>query len=133
MDTTIARDLANVTLYQRLGGSAGVRGLIDAIIEAHMDNPAIRARFLPYREEPERLENAKRHLCDFFAKGSGGPDRYAGRAMAEAHRGMNISEAEYMAATDDILNTLARHGHDEATRTEVLGILWSLKDEIMRV
>jgi hemoglobin len=132
MDTTIAHDLTHVRLYERLGGAAGVRGLIDAIIDAHMENPTIRARFLPYREDPERLENAKRHLCAFFAMGSGGPADYTGRTMPEAHRGMNISEAEYMAATDDILDTMTRHGHDEATRTEVLGILWSLKEEIIR-
>ncbi|RBI83133.1 group 1 truncated hemoglobin [Rhodosalinus halophilus] len=127
----IPRDLTNVTLYERLGGSAGVRSLIDDIIEAHMQNPTISARFLPYREDPERLETAKRHLCDFFAAGSGGPDRYAGRTMPDAHRGMNVSEAEYMAATDDILTTMARHGHDEAARQEVLAIIWSLKEEII--
>jgi len=132
MHTTLAQEFATVTLYERLGGAAGVRSLIDGIIENHMSNPAIRARFLPYREDPERLETAKRHLCDFFAAGSGGPDRYEGRSMPEAHRGMNVSEREYMAATDDILDVMARHGHDEETRNEVLAIVWSLKDQIIR-
>ena len=131
METTIARDLTNVPLYERLGGAAGLRSLIRAIREAHMENPTIRA-LPPHREAPERLESAKRPLCDFFATGSGGPDRYAGRPMPEAHLGLTVSEAEYMAAKEDILNTLSRQGHRETARTEVMGILWSLKDEIIR-
>ena len=133
MDTSVAEKLNSVTLYERLGGAAGVARLIDAIVEAHMRNPLIRPRFLPYRDDPDRLEEIKHHLRTFFAAGTGGPDDYRGRSMPEAHRGMNISEAEYMAATDDILNTLESHGHDEETRKEVLAIAYALKDQIMRV
>lgn len=96
-----------------------------------MTNPAIKARFLPYREEPERLDAAKQHLCDFFAAGSGGPEQYSGRSMPETHRGMNISAEEYMAAMDDILSTLEKHGIDADTRKDVLAIAYSLKDEII--
>ncbi len=119
------------TLYQRLGGAAGIASLVDDTVEAHMNNPTINARFQPYREEPERLDAAKRHLCDFFGAGSGGPEQYGGRSMPEAHRGMNISAEEYLAAMDDIIATLEKHGIDDATRKDVLAIAYSLKDEIM--
>ena len=46
---------------------------------------------------------------------------------------MNISEAEYMAAIDDILAVLDRHEIDPQTRQEMLGIAYSLKDDIMHV
>ena len=52
--------------------------------------------------------------------------------MREAHRGSSIGEAEQSAATGDILDTLFRHGHGEASCTEVPGILRSLKEEIIR-
>jgi len=133
MDTSVAEKLNSVTLYERLGGAAGIERLVHEIVEAHMRNPLIKPRFLPYREEPERLAKIKQHLCTFFAAGAGGPDAYEGRSMPEAHRGMNISEAEYMAATDDILATMESLGHDAAARNEVLAIVYSLKGEIMRV
>jgi len=121
------------TLYERLGGAAGIATLIDDIVEAHMSNPSIRARFLPYRDDPEHLANVKQHLRDFFGAGSGGPEQYKGRSMPEAHRGMNLSAAEYMAALDDILGTLDKHGIDEQTRKDVRAITYSLKDEIIHV
>lgn len=120
-------------LFERLGGSSGIRALVEDIVAFHMENPAIRARFRPYLETPEKLEATKAHLCTFIEAGSGGPAAYDGRDMQEAHRGMNVSESEYMAATDDILAALDKHRVDEQSRNEVLAIVYSLKDEIMHV
>ena len=121
------------SLYQRLGGANGIERLVDDVVEAHMANPAVRARFLPYRDDPETIAKVKLHTCNFFGAGSGGPEKYAGRSMPEAHRGMNISEQEYMAVVDDILGTLDRHKIDEETRKDVLAIVYSLKDQIIRM
>ncbi len=121
------------SLYERLGRADGISRLVDDIVAAHMQNETIKARFLPYKSEPKRLDEIKQHLCDFLAAGSGGPDNYAGRSMPETHRGMNINEAEYMAAVDDILEVLDRHSIDEQTRKDVLAIAYSLKSEIMHV
>ena len=121
------------SLYQRLGSSEGIAALVDDIVDAHMKNPAIKARFLPIASEPERLKVIKAHTCAFFEAGSGGPAQYAGRSMIDAHRGMNVSEQEYMAVIDDILGVLEKRGIDETTRNDVLGIAYSLKGDILRV
>jgi hemoglobin len=120
------------SLYERLGGAAGIPSLVDAIVIAHMNNPLIKARFLPFQEHPERLQKIKQHTVQFLSMGSGGPQAYDGRSMAEAHRGMNISAEEYVAATDDILAVLEQRGIDAQTRNEVLAIAYSLKGDIMR-
>ncbi len=119
------------SLYQRLGGSEAITMLVDDIVEAHMGNAIIKARFLPYAAEPERLGAIKGHLCAFLCAGSGGPQTYAGRTMPETHRGMNISAAEFVAAVDDILAVLGRHGLGDDVKKDVLAISWSLKDDIM--
>lgn len=120
-------------LFERLGGSDGIRALVEDIVAFHLENPVIRARFRPYLETPEKLEATKAHLCTFLEAGSGGPAAYSGRPMKDVHRGMNISEAEYMAATDDILAALDKHRIDGQTRNDVLAIAYSLKEEIMHV
>ncbi|WP_163574455.1 group I truncated hemoglobin [Halomonas faecis] len=125
--------MSSATLYERLGGESGIAALVDDIVEAHMQNPTIQARYLPTQDDPVHFEELKGHLRDFLSAGSGGPAEYRGRSMPEAHRGMNIGEAEYMAVTDDILAVLDRHGVDPQTRQEMLGIAYSLKDEIMHL
>ena len=114
-----------------MGGRDGISALVDQAVEAHMNNPAICKRFLPYREQPEKLAAIKQHSVDFFSAGSGGEATYTGRDMVTAHKGMNISPEEYMHTVDDILITMDDKGIDQETKNEVLGILWSLKDTII--
>ena len=121
------------SLFERLGGSSGINALVEDIVALHMENAVIRARFRPYLETPEKLAVTKKHLCAFLEAGSGGAARYSGRSMQDAHRGMNISEAEYMAATDDILAALRKHHIDEQTQKDVLAIAYSLKGDILHV
>ncbi|SDO69180.1 hemoglobin [Halomonas shengliensis] len=125
--------MSDTTLYQRLGGDSGIAALVEDIVEAHLQNPAIQARYLPAKDDPAHFEELKGHLRDFLSAGSGGPATYRGRNMLEAHRGMNVNEVEYMAVLDDIQRVLERHGVDEPTRQEMLGITYSLKDEILHV
>jgi hemoglobin len=116
-------------LYERLGGSGGIHRMVDDVIAAHLANPVIRPRF----ESIEDMEHAKQMAREFFGAGSGGPESYTGRDMRSAHRGMNISEQEFLAVVDDIMDVAEKHGLDEATKKDVLAILYSLKGEIVRV
>ena len=121
----------NTTLFERLGGEAGISSIVDDTVDAHMENPAISARFLLFKDQPERLATIKKHTIDFFMMGSGGPANYSGRDMITAHTGMNINPTEYMHAIDDILLALDKNNITEDAKKDVLAILWSLKGLII--
>ena len=53
--------------------------------------------------------------------------------MISAHKGMNITEAEYEAVTNDILSALAKNRIDDATARDVTAILNSLKGQVIGV
>jgi hemoglobin len=71
--------------------------------------------------------------CAFFGAGSGGPEAYVGKDMRTAHKGMNISEQEYLTVMDDIVGALDKNKMGEDTKKDVIAILYSLKGEIIRV
>jgi hemoglobin len=119
------------TLFERLGGTTGITAIVDDVIEAHMNNPDISARFKPYLDQPERLAKIRQNTIDFFSAGSGGSVEYNGRDMQTTHQGMNISAAEYMHVIDDIMGVLETHHIDDESKKDVLAILWSLKETIM--
>ena len=121
------------SLFERLGSTSGIKAIVDDIVALHMENPVIRARFRPLLETPDKIEAIKKHVCDFLEAGSGGTAQYTGRSMPDAHRGMNINEAEYVATIDDILAALRKHGIDEQTQKDVLAIAYSLKGDILHV
>jgi len=128
-----AEQLAStVSLYERLGGTPGIQTLVEDVFAAHCENPILNKRFLPYAADVEKKAVALNHLCMFLEAGTGGPGVYEGRPMAEAHRGMNISGEEYLAAVDDIMAALRKHNASEETQTEMLNTLYAIKDDIMR-
>ncbi len=121
------------TLYERLGEFTGITKLVDDVVDIHMTNPNVSPRFLPLNEEPERLKTIKQHTVNFFCAGSGGPQEYKGRDMATTHKGMNISEQEFMAVVDDIMEAMDKNNYKEEDKKDVLAILYSLKEGVIRL
>ena len=117
------------TLFQRLGGADGIARIVDDFVAAHLLNPLVKARY----ENIKDLDHAKQMAREFLGAGAGGPDPYTGKDMLTTHKGMNISEQEYLAVMDDIVGALNKNGIDEDAKKDVIAILYSLKGEIIRV
>ncbi|MFC2093058.1 group 1 truncated hemoglobin [Bacteroidota bacterium] len=117
------------SLYERLGGVEVITKLVEDAADAHLNNPTVKTRF----ENAKDLEYAKRMTVEFFCAGSGGPETYTGKDMLTAHKGMNISEQEYLAVIDDIVFALDKNNVGEEENKDVLAILYSLKGQIIRV
>lgn len=120
---------ATASLYERLGRFDGITRIVHDVMEAHLSNASIQARF----QNSKDLDHAKKMAVEFFCAGCGGPEAYTGRDLMMAHKGMNISEQEYVAAMDDILGALEKHRIDQGTRNEVTAVLYSLKGQVIRV
>lgn len=117
------------TLYDRLGCRDGIARITRALIQNHLANPLVSNRYAQI-QDMDRLE---RNVIDFFCAGAGGPEAYAGKDMLATHRGMNISEQEFVAVIDDAMAALVSCGIEPPVRNEVLAILWSMKGEVIRV
>lgn len=127
------KDATQTSLYERLGGTEGITAIVDEVLEAHMTNPTIKARFLPLKDMPEHFKEVRKHVIDFFVMGSGGPQQYTGKDMHTAHIGMNINQGEYMSVIDDIMFALNKNNIDEQSQKDVLAILYSLKGQMIGV
>jgi hemoglobin len=117
------------TLYERLGSRAGITRITQQLMKNHLANPLVKSRY----ERSEDLARVERRAIEFFCAGTGGTESYSGSDMLATHRGMNISEQEFVAVLDDAMNALEHCGIETSTRNEVLGVLWSLKKDIVRV
>ncbi len=116
------------SLYERLGGEQSIRAIATTILENHLANDTVNARYADSdRDEVVRI------VTEFICAGTGGPQAYTGKDMLAAHKGMNISEREYVAVLDDILAALDTHGVGQREKEEVLFIGYSLRGEILHV
>ncbi len=114
------------SLYERLGGSEGITQIASDVFDNHAVNPRIAPRFA------ESDASAVKHtVANFFIAGTGGPQVYEGKDMVEAHVGMNIDAAEFVAVLDDSLAALEKNGIGQREKEEVLYILYSMKGDIV--
>ena len=120
------------TLFDRLGGDEGIAVIVDGIVEIHLENPVVNHLFIPLTKEPSHLESVKKHLREFLSSGTGGGAVYSGKDLPTAHKGMQITEKEFLSATDDILVVLSNNNIDEQTKKDMLYILYTLKDAVIR-
>ena len=117
------------TLYERLGRREGITRITADLMKNHLANPMVKTRF----QNNEDLERVERRAVEFFCAGTGGPETYTGQDMVTTHKGMNISEQEFMSVIDDAMDALQKNAIDDATRNEVLAVLWSMRKEVVRV
>ena len=116
------------SLYERLGQRDGIARITRTLIANHMANPLVNSRYAA-----SDMPKVEKHVIEFFCAGAGGPEAYTGKDMIATHKGMNVSEQEFVAVVDDAMAALETNDVDPATRNEVLGILWSLKGEVVRL
>jgi hemoglobin len=128
MSAQLAPAVEQATLYQRLGSYKGIAAIAEDIWANHISNPTVKNRYV--NSDPVKV---KRLVTDMCCAGFGGPETYTGRDMLTTHRGMNISEEEFIAICDDVLNALKKNKAGQRECDEVLCILYSLKGEIIRV
>ena len=117
------------SLYERLGQQEGISRIVRDIITLHLANPVIKARFQNIKD----MDRLHRVSVEFFCSGSGGPQPYTGRDLITTHKGMNLSEQELVAGMDDIVTALEKNGIDPQTTSDVVGILFSLKAQVLRL
>jgi hemoglobin len=116
------------TLYERLGGSEGIKKIASDLVDLHLANPTIAPRFV--ESDASALKNG---AATFFIAGTGGPNEYQGSDMLSTHKGMNISDAEFNAVLDDALEALEKNNVGQCEKEEVLFVLYSMKNEVVHV
>ena len=116
------------SLFERLGGIAGITNIANDVVDNHLANKAIATRFS--ESDIPKLKNA---AATFFITGTGGPDVYKGKDMLAAHKGMNISATEFMSVLDDALSALKKNNIEQREQEEVLFVLYSMRSQIVLV
>lgn len=115
------------SLYDRIGGEDVARAIVEDIWQNHVDNATVSNRFA--NSDPDYV---KQKVYEIFASATGGPVEYTGKDMPTAHKTMNINDREFNAVVDDVMKALEQNNVGKLESAEVLAILWSVKDQVVR-
>jgi hemoglobin len=133
------------TLYERLGGDAGIRKLVDDFCTRALADPRVnwkrvgvtrggvnfkRNESLEWKPTDDQINGMKYHMGQFLALATGGPSKYEGREMTQVHKGLHITNAEFDAAIGDFKASLDKLGVGTQEQKELLAILESTRAQI---
>jgi hemoglobin len=117
----------SASLYQRLGGGAGLVTIVDNAVDRHAANPILASRF-----HGQDLPQLKTLSVDVLSAGSGGPLSTDARGAPAAHGGMRFSDDELAAVVDDLAAAQVEQGVAAAEVGEVINLFQALNGESPR-
>lgn len=114
------------TLYDGLGGQAGVAAIAADAVMRFMADPRIAADF--DNINPDRL---RARLADQICELAGGPCVYRGRSMAASHAGLAATQAKFNAVAEGLQAAMTQAGVPYWTQNRLMALLAPMQRDIV--
>ena len=114
------------TLYDRLGGQAGIAAIAANAVALYTTDPRIAADF--DNINPDRL---RARLADQLCQLAGGPCVYRGRSMAASHAGLATTQAKFNAVAEDLQTAMQQAGVPYWTQNRLMALLAPMQRDIV--
>jgi hemoglobin len=118
--------MAKKSLYDRLGGKPAITAVVDDFVANVAADSRINQRFAG-----TNIPRLKSLLVEQICEAAGGPCKYNGKNMLDAHRGMRITEGEFSALVEDLVKSLDKFKVPAQEKNELLTALGSMKPQIV--
>jgi len=120
------------SLWKRMGDEKIIRPLCNDLYKMHSTDPLTKDWFGNCQGNCRTPEAIMENVFTFFSSGIGGPHKYEGKDMKEAHMHMVIPKHAFHALCNHVFVGMEKHNSGGAVeREEVYDILWSLRDDVM--
>ncbi len=113
------------SLYDRLGGGAGITAIVTGLYDRLLSDPRIGGFWKGHSNDSKAREI--RSVIDFMCYATGGPLAYEGRDMRTSHEGLVIDESDWAVFSELATQTLTENGVGAGERAEVLSFFDSFK------
>jgi hemoglobin len=114
------------SLYQALGERAGIQRIVEGMLLNVAKDPRIVEHFR--KVDIERLrDKLVEHLC----VDSGGPCRYTGDSMAEAHKGQNLTRSDFNALVENLIAAMDAEKIPVPTQNRLIARLAPMRGEVI--
>ena len=132
--TTAFADQATMkkSLYERIGGELALTKVVGEFVAKAGVNPKVNfTRNGKWAASDAAMKTLKMHLVNFLGSAFGGPQKYTGRSMKEAHKGMAITQAEFDALATDLKAVLEANKVPPQEINEIMKIAASTAPDIV--
>jgi len=122
---------AKDALYKSLGGKKAITAVVDLFVGNVAADTKINSFFAADVKDPKKLAHFKMELVNQICEAAGGPCKYTGKSMKDAHAGMGIAGGDFDALVGDLVAALDKAGVKPADKMALLGVLGPMKSDIV--
>ena len=122
------------TLYERLGGTYGIAGAVDVLVDRLYDNTS--ANRNPAVAEFHALHGHagfKFYVTAWSIEKTGGPACYPGRDMTAAHAHLSVTDTDFDIVATEIAATLHYVGVPTQEHREFMAIIESYRPQVVSI
>jgi hemoglobin len=120
------------SLYERIGGVNAIAMVVDLFSDRIVKNPKLNVNpALKEWNETGQLPGLKFMRTLWLCQAAGGPFKYTGKEMGEAHRDLHITSEEFDEVGAEIASALDHFKVPEREKQEVLAAIVAGKDEVV--
>ena len=116
------------SLYERLGGEPAISMVVDEFAKNVLGDTRINKKFA-HSDANRLVTNLKTFVCS----ATGGPQKYEGESMKEAHHHMGVTEGEFNALVEDLVKALDKLNVPSKEKNDLLAALGPMKPQIVEV
>jgi hemoglobin len=117
---------AQKTLYERLGGQAGVSKIVQEAVTLYVTDDRIKADF-----DNINLDRVRSRLADQICQLTNGPCVYHGVSMKASHAGLELNQAKFNAVAEDLQTAMEHVGIPYWTQNQLMALLAPMQRDIV--
>ncbi len=118
--------LADETLYQSLGGQAGVVHIVNESVALLLADDRVKDDF-----DNINLDRLRSRLTDQICQLAGGPCVYKGRSMKASHAGLDLTQAKFNAVAEDVQTAMEHVGISYRTQNRLMALLAPMQRDVV--
>ena len=115
-----------MTIYDQLGQENGIRTAVDDFYRRVLADPELTGYF-----DGVDMARLRAHQAKLLVQVTGGPAQYGGRELAEAHRGLEITEEDFDRVVAHLAGTLTGLGVEPAVVGDVGAAVGGYRDQVV--
>jgi hemoglobin len=117
---------AEGTLFDAMGGQAGIDKLVDKSIDNYLADDRIKAIF-----DESNMDRVRAEFKVQFCQIADGPCSYTGHDMAAAHKGLHLTNADFNAVVEDLQDAMDSCAIAFAVQNRFLARLASYQHQVV--
>ena len=114
------------SIYARLGGQEAIDAAVELFYVKMLADERVNFFF-----DDVNMNVQKRKQKEFLSAAFGGPEPWTGKDMREAHKNLDLKEADFAATAENLLATLKELKVEQALIDEIMTLVASTKDAVL--